>query len=380
MITAVESSSKRERTSGIELIKVFAVLLIVTSHVVQTLYFGNEYILYSDYAVNLTHATTDFQTFVLIMLQYSGSLGNSIFFLCSAWFLLESKKADSIKLMTIMFQMWSVSSISLAVALLIKGNIPFKLIIKSLLPFNYATNWYVGCYVLFYAIHPMLNTCIASLKQVDLLRAATVMGVLYCGFNYIHTSFYCSSLILWIAIYFIVAYLKKYMISVCNDLKKNVVFLILGSMGNIFMIFVTNILGQKIAIFSEEMLRWNSNSSPFLLLIAFSLFNIGRHLHFKSKFINYISSLSLLIYIIHENLLVKTYIRPFLWQFIYENFGYDRIVCWAMLMIIVIFVVSVILSILYKCTIQKVITYLIPKVRDAARKIYKKYESIVMRY
>lgn len=45
----MEGLSKKERTSGIELIKVFAVLLIVISHVVQTLHIENEYISYSDY-------------------------------------------------------------------------------------------------------------------------------------------------------------------------------------------------------------------------------------------------------------------------------------------------------------------------------------------
>lgn len=201
-----------KRNSGIELIKVFAILLIVLSHVVQTLADENLYIPYSNYAVNLRHATTDFQTFVLIIFRYSGALGNSIFFMCSAWFLLESKKVNMGKLFTMIFQVWSISFICLVAALLIKGgNIPFILIIKALFPFNFNTNWYVVCYVIFYAIHPMLNYCIDSLKQENLLKVATILGVLYCGFNYIHGAFYSSDLIVWIAIYFIMAYIKKYM-------------------------------------------------------------------------------------------------------------------------------------------------------------------------
>ncbi len=112
----------KKRCSGIELTKVFAIMFIVTAHVVQTLEAKNEYITYSDYMINLKHVTTDPQTFALILLFYLGVLGNSIFFLCSAWFLLESKKVNRSKLLTMMLQMWSISFISLAAAYLIKGG------------------------------------------------------------------------------------------------------------------------------------------------------------------------------------------------------------------------------------------------------------------
>ncbi len=140
---------------------------------------------------------------------------------------------------------------------------------------------------------------------------------------------------------------------------------------------MTNILGLHTAMFKDKLLHWSSNCSPFMLLIAFAIFNIGRNLKFKSKIVNYVSGLSLLIYIIHENPFVKTYIRPYLWQCIYDTVGYVYILCWALLLALVVFIVSLVLSILYKSTVQRLITYLVPKLYELICSIYKKYELLI---
>ncbi len=114
--------------------KVLGIVLIVINHVVQTLEGGNEYISYSDYVVNLNFVTTDLQTFVLIILRYSGALGNNIFFICSAWFLLESQEVNRKKLLTMIVETWSVSIIMLVSISLLRGGgkskIAYKIIIS----------------------------------------------------------------------------------------------------------------------------------------------------------------------------------------------------------------------------------------------------------
>ena len=53
------------RDSGVELLKIIAVILIVISHVVLTLITENEYIPYSDYLLDCTHATTNVTVLLL---------------------------------------------------------------------------------------------------------------------------------------------------------------------------------------------------------------------------------------------------------------------------------------------------------------------------
>ena len=62
-----------ERESGIELLKIFGILLVVVSHVVQTL----------AHYVNIDMASKSLTILALGVLRLSGNLGNIIFFFCS---------------------------------------------------------------------------------------------------------------------------------------------------------------------------------------------------------------------------------------------------------------------------------------------------------
>lgn len=77
----------KKRESGIEFLKIIAIFLIVFSHVMQTLSQKNGYIDYSDYLIDLSHSTADPFYLMLSIMRYAGVFGNTIFFICSAWFL-----------------------------------------------------------------------------------------------------------------------------------------------------------------------------------------------------------------------------------------------------------------------------------------------------
>ena len=66
----VFADKSRMRDSGIELLKVIAVILIVISHVVLTLITENEYIPYSDYLLDCTHATTNGTVLLLAVMRH----------------------------------------------------------------------------------------------------------------------------------------------------------------------------------------------------------------------------------------------------------------------------------------------------------------------
>lgn len=83
-------------------------------------------------------------------------------------------------------------------------------------------------------------------------------------------------------------------------------------------------------------------------MMSIGMFNLVRRVEFRSRFINYIASLSLLTYIIHENLLLRTYFRPQLWVFTYKHFGYSHVLCWVFIWVILIFLFAVLASILYR--------------------------------
>lgn len=94
---------------------------------------------------------------------------------------------------------------------------------------------------------------------------------------------------------------------------------------------VLNIFGLKIPAFNGKILHTASNKNPFLIMMTFALFNLCRRLKFKSVPVNYISGLSLLIYIIHDSLIVRTYLRPYLINLVFERSGYGNKVLFVLL-------------------------------------------------
>lgn len=315
-----------ERHTGIELLKIFAIFLIITNHVVQTLSSPNEYVFNNGYIIDISLATDNIKYIILAMLRYSGVLGNNLFFISSAWFLLDKKVSDKKKLYFIMADVWIISVLFLISAFVTNhGSISAKLIIKSLFPITFSNNWYVTCYILFCLLYPFLNMIIYKMTHIQLFRTSILLALLYIFMNYIKDKlFFSSALILWVSIYFIVAYMKIYMLQILNSLKVNIIMLMIGMVGNYGSIFLINILGGgKNNFFSDKLIYWcDRNCNPFLILASIALINIVLRWNKKIKLINDISKCSLLIYVIHENLIVRTYYRPEIWRYIYNKYGY----------------------------------------------------------
>lgn len=158
--------------------------MIVISHVVQTL--GKDYGLgtYNDYVIVLGHSTTNITTLILTSLRYFGGLGNDIFFICTAWFMIDRKPRAKKKILTLAFDTWLISIVMLIFVLIFRnGDISTKLFIKSFFPIIFANNWYVSCYILFCLVHPLLNEIINNSSQQRLFRITAVMSFIYIFLN-----------------------------------------------------------------------------------------------------------------------------------------------------------------------------------------------------
>lgn len=207
--------SNHVRNSSIELLKIIAIIIIVINHVTQTI---------DDSVINLNNATTNFQYLILILMRYFGEFGNTIFFVCSAWFLLDDDTINWKKWFYMIVEVWVVSVLILIPSLaILKGKIYFSAIIKCLLPSTFANNWYITCYLLFYLIHPFLNKIIETVDQKHLLRISFILTALYLILDFfVNWLFFPSDIIVWTTVYFIMAYTKKYLPSVSNNIKTNI--------------------------------------------------------------------------------------------------------------------------------------------------------------
>lgn len=363
------------RNSSVELLKIIGIMLIVINHVAGTLTNMDT----TPYCLGT--ATRDIQYLMLNMLKYGGNLGNYIFFVSSAWFLLDSDKINKRKILQMIMDIWVISVIILIVVYILRdGNIGIKEIIKNIFPTTCGNSWYMTCYLLFYPIHCFLNMVINNTEKATLLKTILVMILLYFGINYLKYGYFFSSiLILWICIYFVIGYMKLYLTDISNNIKINIALFVVGLVGNIGMTVVTNILGLHIGFFGDKLIHWTSACSLFIILMVIGMFNIARNVHIESKIINYISKLSMLIYIIHENVLLRAYYRPMMWEYVWGNFGYEHILLWVFVLGAIVFVFGLISSIIYKCTIQKCVTKIGDMIYPKLCNGYGRIESILLK-
>ena len=158
---------------------------------------------------------------------------------------------------------------------------------------------------------------------------------------------------MWVLVYFCIAYLKTYHKGLISNRKFSMILLLTGIIGLLTEIAATYYLGSYAFFLSGDGMRWNMWFNPFEWFFAFGAFNLFRSFNFRSIFINRLSSLSLLIYLIHENFLVREYWRPLLYVLIHDQFHNQHVAWWLLLAALLTFVSSALLAFLYQITIQK---------------------------
>lgn len=368
----------RNRNSSIECVKLLGIFIIIISHVIITLTGITEL---ETGISDINVATRDVKTLLFSMLQYSGHIGNVIFFVCSAWFLVQSRTYDKKKILHMILDVWIISMLILVVVLIFrKGDIQYEWIPASIFPVTFAANWYVTCYLLFYSIHLYLNWIIERMSQKTLLRTTVVMQILYVGINFFQGGhFFINPLLIWISIYFLVAYMELYLVDFSNHRKANWGLFLVGVFGTFGLVLLTNSLGLRFSAFENQLLHWNTMGNPFIICVAIGLLNLFKSVIFENKIINDISKMSLYIYVIHENVILKYLYRPLLWKDIIEKYGVNHLLLWTFILSVFIFVFSLVMSMIYRSMFGRLVDELCDRIYILLKKVYLQFETIVMK-
>lgn len=349
--------SVKARMSGIELLKILAIFLIVISHTVP--YFNPSSVGYLD----LKLSTPNAQQFTVSFFLQLGQIGNCIFIFCSSYFLLDSKSVKLKKVFLLIFDTTAISVIYLAFFLGFGYKLTALDIVQSIFPLLYPskTNWYVFCYLLFYLAHPLLNLIVHALDKRKLATVCAVMFTVYFVLDFFMHQFSFSNIIGFICIYFFVAEMKLFPRDCYDRTKFNLSVIFISLAGLIALHVTVNMIGLKDASFNHNLLYFRALNNPFNYFIAFGLFNLFRKLKIRMHGINYIASLSLLIYLIHENFLVRNFIRPAYFDFIYTTFSYDYLVLWALAGAGATMLIAAAFSAIYKETVGRAVEKCIGK-------------------
>lgn len=288
------------------------------------------------------------QAFIIQILYNLGQIGNDIFIVCSCWFLVDSVEAKGEKIATLCGDAFFVSVFSLVIFSIVGYRFPTRYFIQQFIPVMNGNTWFLSCYILLYAIHPLLNIIISKLNKKQLCSFSTCLFVMYCCIYFVmqNAGFFYSKIIGFITIYYITAYVKKYLIWNIRNTKTSLILIISSVVCmvgiNIFSNYVTMKTGE--GLFN----RWNSFINPLFLAMAFGGLGIALNGKFSNKIINYISSLSLLIYISHANSIMYNCVRFDFFQFVLENYTYSNLLGWCFVYFGILLIYGVIFALVYK--------------------------------
>lgn len=371
-------SAVKQRQSGIELLKIIAMFGIAFHHCLLLTY-NSETSLFLNY-IDISKPAANITTFLSQIFYYLGNLGNMIFLISSSWFLIENKYIKLNKVSHLISDSFAVTVILLLVLLIVGVQLPIEDIVSFLTPTINGDYWYISCYLLLYSIHPLLNLIINKLNQNQLLVYNSTFFLLYFGINSIKSgSFFVSHLILFVGIYFIVAYVKKYMINLISNKRVNIICFLIGEFLLILSQSTINLLGFYIDPIGSEMFQFANNNNPILLFIAFSLFNIFRSLKIKSNLINYVSSMTMLIYIIHCGRFAVIYVfKTFMFSF-WELTGRMNFILFIFIFALLLFIASTFIAIAYSKLLQPWVHKLAEVILQILLRLYGRFECFMLK-
>lgn len=359
--------NKNLRKSNFEILRIIAMLMIVVHHI--TIHcFKVQLEDKSLYALGESFNQICFFKKLLLpqLFMATGKIGNIIFILITGYFLIDRKINITKQIKKI------ISQLVFVVPIVVVGSIFYYkfhshnflgIINFDIFNFDY---WFIGYYLGIIAIaYVFLNKYLNRLdKNEYLVFLAIMFSVISIAFlrNAISgISPNLLSLITGIFIYSLGGFIRLY--NPFNNLRTIILFLaiflsILGICINNYTNTVVNI-NEAIRNNAQGMyqsLNSYGEYSIFCLLIGVALFEIFRRIKMNNiSFINYISSSTFMIYLIHDNAFVRNIWLEKNWiDICYYSFG--KFIVWYLVWVCIIFASGILIYTLY-CLLLKIMKF-----------------------
>lgn len=370
----LENFKKRE--SGVELLKIICIFIIILSHVVQTLGRNNSTDT-SLFLYDFSLASTSITSIVLALFRHLGHVGTTIFFICSTWFMVGKEDWNNKKAIRLWVEVYFFSMLFLLFMAIIGqfNTIETSDIVRSFFPVFTLTNWYLSIYIAFALICPLINRLI---KNID-LRIILIISIMLFALGYIVPK-QSAQIPSFLGFYFFIYYLKNRNEKLCDKVWFNILIILLG-LGIFALTFVgLNIYGLNTSEPKVNVLWQLFYGNLPYYIFGFGFFNLFRKLKFRNGLINYLSSTALVCYLVHENILLRAYVRTQIWDILYTRFGHSQLVVQSLLFAVSLFLVSLSVAIIYKLSLEKYLIKLGDLISSSIRKLNLKITKKLQRH
>ena len=335
------------RNSNFELLRIVSMFLIILYHVI---YHGQV----------LQNCHNEGAKIILELLEFFTLVHVNSFVLLSGYFQSTSNFKQS--------KLWSILNASLFYRVIIMIIFIFLLgysldkltIIKEAFPININEYWFIKCYILLYCLSPFINKGLKNFDKRNFQKLLLVMFVIFSllplmtGRSFFENNGF--SLYQFIYMYIIGAYLRRY------PLDKNYIFKVMSKrmyqlvlifvfFGSLFLNYIfskytlsitgiNSILDELSSYITEASILYNN---PFVVIQTIAYFAFFATLSINSKIINKIATLTIGVYLIHDN----NFLRGFIYNALKINNGpiYSyKFIIYVIIITIVIYICCLIIE------------------------------------
>ena len=273
--------------------------------------------------MNLNNTGWSLSHIVFTFFRWCGQIGDTLFIVVSAWFLCDSSELKVNKPVRMILDSWVISILGLVIALCWMKPQTSE-IVKSFMPVRFSLNWFVGCYVIYYLIHPLLNSATEIMSASIMKKFVLVLFIVYSIMGLLGQAYYYTNLVGFICIHYFVAYYKKY-VTLEKKVSRDVKVLIASIVAIVMWILAINIVSRYTGKLSNRNLLGGTFLNPLIIFIGFAALNIAvTSVPTYNKLINGVTRFSLLIYLLHANYFWLTY-GKYAWLLLLKNKGVSLI-------------------------------------------------------
>ena len=328
---------KIQRQSGIELLRLVAMLGIVLSH------WGG----HGSWELSTDNAYLGNKVF-LQLTQFLGEVGNCIFFLITGYFSYNRDTVNKKGLLRLVIDT-KFHSLWVWIAVLLIGVYDFSIggLVKSLLPIIMKQYWFVLPFIVVCAIAPWINQILKNSDSKTLKWYFGSLIIIEMFLPLVGATTVSSNVGLFILVYSLGAFLKKEerIFSFVNNNKY--LLLICGYGGGVLFIAAMDTVVAKFGLNPAFSMILTDRFSFLPSIAAISLFVIFLNVSFYNRIVNYVAQSVLSVYLISEH----PYVHPWLWKTYFDNmefYSYWYMIPVAVLQCMIIMAVCIAIDMLYR--------------------------------
>ncbi len=340
-------SVMKQRNSSMEILRIVAMFLIIFSH----------------YGAHGTGLTNDGSiNGMIIAWTKTGTIGVDIFVLLSGYYLINSNLKIK-KIFTLLFQVLFYSLGLLAFCSIFSiYDFSIKEIIFSVFPTTFSLYWFFTAYIVMYALSPFINKLLNSVSRGTHLKIIAVTAGLWIVLPTFTTEyFYGNELTLFVTLYTIGAYLRKYPENLLTKKHNDIIIVIISSL----FLAATVVISAKVLPFIEGISAYfYQRHSLFVVLLSVGLISFFSKIKpFYSKALNTIASTTFGIYLIHDN----DFFRVYMWRNLLHADKYSEtnmLLGHLLLCSVIVFAGCAVIEFIRKKVVEKPVLKLYDKVYD----------------